>query len=228
MGLAVGDIDNDGDLDIYSTNINLGVLYVNDGTGTFQNEAQARGVGSWGPDLTIGWGTCFEDFDLDGDQDLAFVAIGDAFGHLYENDGTGFFGDVTAGSGMELRGFGLIPFDYDHDGDRDLLLSRMGSLVLYENHATDQKDKHWLLVELEGTQSNRDGIGARIELTTQDGATQTRHILSGYSYQCGPPKDAHFGLGRNTRVKELVVTWPNGKVTRRGPFIADRYLTIVE
>ncbi len=228
MGLAVVDFDNDGDLDIYSTNINYGVLYVNDGTGTFQDQAALHGVASWGPDLTIGWGTCFEDFDLDGDQDLAFVAIGDAFGHLYENDGKGFYTDVTIGSGLELRGFGLIPFDYDHDGDRDLLVSRLGEIALYENNATDQTDRHWLVINLEGTQSNRDGIGARIELTTPDGAVQVRHILSGYSYQCGPPRNAHFGLGQNLRVEQLVVRWPNGKVTRRGPFVADRYLTLVE
>ncbi|MEE8467972.1 MAG: CRTAC1 family protein [Planctomycetota bacterium] len=228
MGLAVGDIENDGDLDIYSTNINFGVLYVNDGTGTFKNEAFTRGVGGWGLDTTIGWGTCFDDFDLDGDQDLAFVAVGQAFGHLYENDGKGYFGDVTAGSGMQLRGFGLIPFDYDHDGDRDLLISRLGELVLYENQATDRTNRHWLVIELEGTQSNRDGIGARIELITPDGARQMRQILSGYSYQCGPPKDAHFGLGLSTRVKQLVVHWPSGKVTSLGPFVADRYMTIVE
>ena len=75
MGVAVGDIENDGDLDIYSTNIGIGVLYVNDGTGHFSNDALAHGVGSWGFPPPTGWGTVFGDFDNDLDNVLVRTAV---------------------------------------------------------------------------------------------------------------------------------------------------------
>lgn len=228
MGCAMGDIENDGDLDLYSTNINVGVLYVNDGTGTFKNEANQRGVGGWGLDLTIGWGTCFADFDLDRDQDLVFVAYGVGKGHCYLNDGLGYFTDVTVGSGLDLRGHGLIPFDYDRDGDEDLLVAKSKGLALFENHATDDPDRHWVVVTLEGTTSNRDGVGSKVVVTTRDGTIQTRFIVAGYSYLNGPPLTAHFGLGDTDQITKLEITWPTGQVQTYGPLKGDQYLHFVE
>jgi hypothetical protein len=231
MGLAVGDIENDGDLDIYSTNINAGVLYVNDGAGHFQNEAAIRGVGGWGPGTCIGWGAAFVDLDHDGDQDLVFVGYGDNVGKLYENDGTGHFTAVDpAVHGMLLRGHGLIPFDYDRDGDQDLLVLRTGQMLpsLYENQETHTSARHWLRVTLEGTTSNRDGVGARLELDLPDGRTMVRQVMNGYSFKSGPPVDAHFGLDDQASVQELRVRWPSGQVTTLGPFAADRTLHVVE
>lgn len=230
MGLAVGDIDNDGDLDIYSTNINIGVLYVNDGAGHFTNEASSRGVFSWGPGTTIGWGTAFGDLDMDRDQDLCFVAYGNAPGHIYENDGTGHFADRSADNPeLLLRGHGLIPFDYDLDGDLDLLVMRSGPSApsLYENQA-ENAGKHWLQISLRGTSSNREGVGARIDLTCRDGVKQTRYVMTGTSFRSALPTKVHFGLGPFSKVRRLVVTWPSGQVTEMAAVDTDQHLLIVE
>ncbi len=230
MGLAVGDPDNDGDLDMYSTNINIGVMYINDGTGNFSNQAGQRGVQSWGQQTLVGWGTAFADLDLDGDQDLAFVGYGQGVGRLYENDGTGYFTDQSMGSPtVQMSGHGLIPFDYDRDGDLDLFIVRkaMASMAMYENLAADG-GKHWLQVSLVGDDSNSAGVGARIELTLDDGSQQTRHVMHGTSFRSALDTKVHFGLDDFDTVRRLVVRWPSGQVTELAGVEADRHLEIAE
>ena len=232
MGLSVGDFDNDGDFDIYSTNINEGVLYVNDGQGTFQNEAGSRGCAVYQSGFgaaVIGWGTAFVDFDHDRDLDIVVTAYGEP-GHLFENDGTGHYQRVTNSSGMtELLGHGLVPFDYDNDGDVDVLLMRTGLQLptLYENR-TVMPDRHWLTIELEGTRSNRNGVGARIEVHTPDGVRMTRNIMAGSSFKSGPPMNAHFGMGNAIRARQIRVFWPSGTVQTMRKVLVDRVLRIVE
>lgn len=233
MGVAVGDIDNDGDLDMYSTNINYGVLYVNDGNGVFVDDSFNRNCKTWGFDTLVGWGTAFCDFDHDGDMDLTFVGYGpNNYGRLYENDGAGFFTTVDpAVHGMQLRGHALIPFDYDRDGDQDVLILRRGTQLpaLYANQEIDSASgRHWLRVTLEGTASNRDGIGARVEVDLADGRSLVRQIINGYSFKSGPPIDAHFGLDDQAAVQELRVIWPAGTVTTLANVPSDQHLHIVE
>jgi len=212
MGLAVGDIENDGDLDIYSTNIATGVLYVNDGVGNFTQEQGMRGVSAW-PGFPIGWGTAFVDFDLDMDEDLVFVAGGSSPGLIYSNDGDGYFTDQTVGSGLYLKGHGLVPFDFDRDGDQDFIMWRTGNgrPRLYRNDTFGNKTRNWLVVRPvgNGTTTPVDGVGARVRVSA-GGVTQTRHILAGYSFKSGPPMEAHFGLGSNGLVDRIEVTWPDG------------------
>ncbi|MFT5050010.1 MAG: hypothetical protein ACI8QZ_001403 [Chlamydiales bacterium] len=232
MGLAIGDMDNDGDLDLYSTNINQGVLYVNNGDDTFQDEAYARGCASWdsGFGTIIGWGTSFADFDNDRDLDLLFVARSKP-GHLFRNLGGGNFARYTNAGGLQdrLGGHGLVVFDYDRDGDEDFLVMRSGVLQpgLYEN-TTERAGRHWLSVELEGTRSNRDGVGARIELHTPDGERLTRVITAGSSFKSGPPMNAHFGLGDAVRARQIRVFWPSGVIQTLRGVAVDRVLRIVE
>lgn len=225
MGLAIGDMDNDGDLDIYSTNIGTGVLYVNDGSGNFTNEAGLRGAAGWAPNA-IGWGTQWMDVDLDRDQNLAFVAIGPpgVHGEAYLNDGTGYFTNVTATAGIELRGLGMIAFDYDKDGDLDVLATRLQSLVLYDSLATDTPNRHWVAITLEGTTSNRNAIGTRIELETPDGTIQTKHVVAGASYMNGTSLVQHFGLGDSDQITSLKIRWPDGSVDTLGSMTGDQYL----
>jgi len=228
MGLAVADIDFDGDLDIYSTNIYGGVLYMNNGAGVFTNRAANRGVASY---IGTGWGVTFTDFDHDRDVDLCFVVQG-ASGQLFANNGSGFFMNATAGTNLVLTGLCLIPFDLDLDGDQDLLAaSNAGYPVLYENRSP-LAGKHWLTVQLEGTASNRDAIGARVEATVGDSTSGTvtliRPIQSNSSFVAGPPKEAHFGLGATRRVEHLRVLWPSGAVTEAWSVRADRYLKLTE
>jgi hypothetical protein len=230
MGVAVGDIENDGDLDIYSTNIGIGVLYVNDGSGHFSNDALAHGVGSWGFPPPTGWGTIFGDFDHDRDQDLVFVAYG-APGFFYENDGQGqFIRRIGANLGLDLLAHGLLGFDYDRDGDLDLLvLPRSGSQTprLYDNRSPGLAGRHCHVVDPVGVYSNRDGVGARVEVTVGD-VTMTRVVLAGESFHSGPPMLAHFGLGDAAVADEVRVTWPSGIVQVLEDVAADRYLEVVE
>lgn len=229
MGLAVGDIENDGDLDIYSTNIAEGILYVNDGTGVFTSEAQQRGCGHWnGTPLPIGWGTAFLDLDHDADQDLVFVAE-QSPGRIYRNDGTGYFNNDTAGSGVVLSGHGLVPFDYDRDGDIDLVTYTVAAspIRLWRNRTPALSGNHWLTVELVGNPSNRDGVGAKV-LAITGSVTQTRAVMAGYSFKAGPPINAHFGLGAHAVVDEVRILWPSGRVQHLYNVAADRYIEVVE
>lgn len=231
MGLAIGDPDNDGDLDIYSTNINIGVLYENSGFGNFNNTAASWGVSSFsepGPGSAIGWGTAFVDFDHDGFEDLVVIANGET-GDLYRNTGFRGFEEVTAGSGLQLSGHSLLPFDYDKDGDQDLLLLAgfETHAKLYENTTPILAHRHWLSIQLEGTLSNREGVGARIQVTA-GGNTMTRAILCGYSFKAGPPTLAHFGLGGATSATEIRIEWPSGTIQTLTDVPVDRYLKITE
>lgn len=224
MGLAIGDIENDGDLDIYSTNIIQGVLYVNNGSGVFHDRANARGVQTF---PGVGWGTAFVDLDHDLDQDLVFVSQNSP-GFLFENNGLGFFTNSTAGSDLQLDGHGLIPFDYDLDGDIDLLtLDVVGTPRLFENQTPVLADRHWLIVRPHGVLSNRDGVGARVEVTVGD-VTMTRVILAGYSFFSGPPMEAHFGLGSSPVADTIKVTFTSGRELVAHNVAVDRYIEINE
>jgi len=200
---------------------------MNDGTGRLTNQAVARGVqfnGHYG----VGWGAIFGDLDHDMDLDLAFVTTNIPWGSLFENDGSGHFSDVTAGSELWLQGRGLALFDYDRDGDLDLLKGDLdGGPILYENVTPVLGERHWLIVELSGVESNLAGIGARVQARAA-GVTQTREILSADSFLTGPPKYAHFGLGAAARVERLQIEWPSGATQILRDVEADRYLTVVE
>ncbi len=230
MGLAVGDFDNDLDLDLYSTNINIGVLYVNDGAGNFVDEAAQRGCRSFANGaVAIGWGTNFVDLENDGDLDLTVIPTGTGTGNFFMNDGSGQFTDVTVATGIELKGYSIIDFDFDKDGDQDLIAMGNGDLnspKFYLNNQTTTN--HWLVVELEGTLSNRDAIGAQVVVRTPDGSAQLRAMMAGHSYRTGTPKTLHFGLGDQSIVSEVEVRWPSGQVTRLTPFVANRYIKVVE
>jgi hypothetical protein len=229
MGLAVGDIENDGDLDIYSTNIAEGILYVNDGTGVFTSDAGGHGVGHWsGNPAPIGWGTAFVDLDHDQDQDLAFVAE-QSPGRVYKNDGTGHFNNDTPGSGLNMQGHGLVPFDYDKDGDVDLMsyTTVAGPIRLFRNNTPALATNKWLTVELTGTTSNRDGVGAKVYVVTGS-LTQVRAVMAGYSFKAGPPVNAHFGLGVNAVVDEVRIVWPTGAVQHLYNVAANQYLHVTE
>ncbi|MFQ5491435.1 MAG: ASPIC/UnbV domain-containing protein, partial [Phycisphaerae bacterium] len=203
------------------------VLYTNDGLGVLSNVSAARGVEYNGYN-GIGWGTVFGDLDHDMDLDLTFVTTYDPWGSLFENDGAGYFTDVTAGSNLYLQGRGLVLFDFDRDGDLDMLKGDLdGNPVLYENVTPGLATRHWLIVKLTGVESNLAGIGARIQVTA-GAVTMTREILSTYSFLTGPPKYAHFGLGATATVDRIDIEWPSGAVQSLRDVSADRYLTVAE
>lgn len=231
MGLAIGDPDGDGDFDLYSTNINVGVFYENDGAGNFTNTANQHGINSFNQGLStcVGWGTAFADYDLDGDEDL--IAVG-AFGlgELFENDGTGHFAKVSNGAGITLIGRSLVNFDFDKDGDLDIMVAYAGSNQtprLYENVSAVAENHHWLRVQPFGVQSNGRGLGAHVEIVVR-GVSIHRAVVAGNSFKSGFPYEAHFGLGMSTVVDEVRVYWPSGLTTVMTDVPADRTLRVVE
>ena len=244
MGAAWGDYDNDGLFDLFVTNFadEYNALYKNEGGGFFADVSFAAGTGA-APAELVSWGTGFFDYDNDGDRDL-FVANGHTYpqadlprvnssyeqgNSLFENRG-GRLVEVAAaaGAGFALRRVsrGTSFADYDGDGDIDLfVLNLNGPPALLRNDG--DHGNHYLLVRTVGTKSNRDGIGARVIIST-GGQTQHAEVQSGGSYLSHSDLRLHFGLGKAERVDRLEVRWPSGAVQVLNDIAADQVLTIVE
>ncbi|HVG54105.1 MAG TPA: CRTAC1 family protein [Vicinamibacterales bacterium] len=244
MGTDAADYDGDGLLDLVVTNLDFESFSLFRGLGNrlFAYATPESGIGAATLPF-VGFGTVFLDFDNDGLTDLAF-----ANGHmldnasqfragathaqrnlLFRNMGMRRFADVTAASGpgfaIEKVSRGLAAGDIDNDGDLDLLVTNNGQSVdLLRN---DGSPGHALLVRLIGTQSNRDGIGARLRLTA-DARTQVREVKAGSSYLGQNDLRQHFGLGPATRVDRLEVRWPSGRLDVVRDIPADQILTIRE
>jgi len=237
MGSAIADFNGDGLLDWFVTAINdpadpCGTnrcnwnasgnrLYLNNGDRTFTDVTDLAGVrdGGWG------WGTTFFDYDNDGDLDLVMTngmispsefakPFSDDPIRLWRNDGTGRFTEVAQEEGLNDTGAGkgLLTFDYDLDGDLDLfIVNNAGHPKLYRNDV-ENGNAH-LMVHMEGTRSNRDGIGAFVTLIADPGADpQTRYVTGGdTTYLSQSDLTVHFGLGpRASSIYQLIIDWPSG------------------
>ncbi len=231
MGVAVGDYNNDGYFDFYTTNtpnptggLPGNLLGHNHGNMIFTEKASDVGVSM----DEICWGANFFDADNDGDLDLYVAAMdSDDTDRLYLNDGTGNFLDGTVGSGIEdlYRSFGSAVGDFDNDGDLDLfIVNDNGSNRLMRN---DSVIGNWLKVELQGTESNRDAVGARLIATT-GALAQHREVRAGESYLSQDSLIQHFGFGATTVVDQLEIRWPSGQVQFFNNVSTNQTLDIVE
>ncbi|RED98417.1 FG-GAP-like repeat-containing protein [Marinoscillum furvescens] len=217
MGIAYGDPNNDGQFDMYISDIISSAFYLNNGDGTYTDAAEALDIWETG----WAWGTEFFDFDHDADEDLFVVNgfVSAAENYLYENhldSDTLRFSNATTTWGLEREGNanGLAVFDYDNDGDQDVLISNSDDIMhFYENTLLQDStpaNKGWLQLWLEGSQSNRSAIGTRLELTTDQGV-QHRYF-TGADFMAQNLKPVHFGLGTATQITQLKITWPLGGV----------------
>lgn len=241
MGIAIGDYNRDGWQDYFFTNIGRAMLCENR-EGLFEDVTARANVDYAKVPLTdktaITWGCNFVDYDLDGWLDL-FVAAG-PLRHtdlnntqpnlLFRNDKNGeTFTDVSATSGVDnpLPGRTSIFGDYDGDGDPDLYLVNYGNdSFLFRNE--NASGNHFLIVELQGTRSNRDGIGAKLRLTMPDGAAQYQETHSGSSLGGGDDLAAYFGLGKDLAAKSLQIRWPSGILQTLNDIDANQRLKVVE
>ncbi|MEM9055896.1 MAG: CRTAC1 family protein, partial [Pseudomonadota bacterium] len=241
MGAAVGDYDNDGDLDWFVTAIAAaGVpqdngfdgnrLYRNDGGGRFDDVTDAAGVriGGWG------WAACFADFDNDGWLDLFHVNgwYDDRFAtlpaRLFMADGNGGFDERALAVGLttDRQGRGVVCADLDRDGDIDLFIANNQNVAeLYENRLASAAN--WLTVQLRGAGGNTQGVGARV-IVSADGVQQLREVRIGSHFVSQTVAEAHFGLGAAARVSRLEVVWPGGERTELTDVAVNRVLVIAE
>ncbi|MEM1044102.1 MAG: FG-GAP-like repeat-containing protein [Bacteroidota bacterium] len=224
-GVVWFDFDNDGWLDLFVANMPTSQssdgsngLFRNNGDGTFTDVAAAAGVA--GPADESGWNATVADFDNDGWQDL-FVANQPGPSRLYRNNADGTFSDITAESGLPtLNGVEVTSGDVDRDGWPDLYVP---DLLFYNDGGTNG----WLSVDLTGTASNRDGIGARVEVTAGN-LQMVREITAGGGFVSqSHGLHAHFGLGTATSA-DITVRWPSGAVETIMGVAANQRITVVE
>ncbi len=244
MGLAAGDFNRDGLLDLAKTHFadDVPALYRNLGKGLFEDDAVAAGLGV--QNRHVQWGAGLEDFDNDGLADLMIVT-----GHVYpeiervlaqyphrgprllfRNRNGSTFEDVGPASGPGIAALhssrGAAFGDVDNDGDVDALVMNMNeppSLLRNDARTTG----NWIRVQLRGTTSNRAAIGATV-IVTAAGRKQARVVASQSSYYSHGDLRLHFGLGDARQVDEIEVRWPNGAVERLAGVATRRTVSIVE
>jgi hypothetical protein len=244
MGIAIGDYDHNGTMDIFKTNFagDTSTLYANTGNGLCEDRTFAGGIGlntRW-----LGWGTSFVDLDNDGWLDL-FLTNGHVYPEvrqlkteagyeqrkvIYRNLGNGRFADITEQLGPPVTdpkaGRGAAFGDLDDDGQIDVAIANVNDLPdLYRLNGN--KANHWVTLKLVGTSSNRNAIGARVHCVS-GGVEQWQEVRGGGSYLSQNDFRVHFGLGAATRVDRLEVRWPNGNEQSWQNLDVDRFHTLTE
>ncbi len=247
MGIDAGDLDNDGDEDLFVTNwlAQMNILYVNTGGGLFEDRKAASGLGP--PSLAkTGFGTGWFDFDNDTFLDLLAVngsvstieaqARGrDPFplkmrNTLYRNTGNGRFEDVTAraGRGLELADVsrGAAFGDIDNDGDGDVVIgTATGPTRLLVNDTGNTN--HWLGLRLI-TSLGRDALGARVAIVGKSGGVLWRRARADGSYASANDPRVLAGLGSDAGPVSVRVQWPNGRTEEWTSVAVDRWITLKE
>ena len=243
MGADARDIDDDGRPDIFHTALRLETMPVlrNEGGNAFEDVTASSGVAA----LVLsrsGWANAVVDFNNDGRKDL-FVCAGGVMdprgrwrdlvlqtNFVLANLGGMRFADATAGAGPEFstkkaahRGgaFG----DLDDDGRVDAVVTDLdGPIEVWRN--VSPSPNHWLGILAVGVRSNRDGVGARVKVTTRS-ATLHNHVNTAVGYGGASDRRVHFGLGKEDRAR-VEITWPSGVVQTLNDVAADQVLIVRE
>ena len=245
MGVDAADYDGSGypSLIIGNFSNEMMALYHNEGNGLFIDEAPRSALGR-GTLLTLTFGCFFFDYDLDGWLDV-FAANGHVADdieqvqsrvtyaqrpQLFHNDGRGRFEEIVDEAGDALQqpmvARGAAYADYDNDGDLDILMtSNGGAPRLLRNDGGNTNNL--LRVKTVGTESNRDGIGARVEVTVA-GQSRWQMVKTGSSYASQSEVPLTFGLGNETSEERLRVSWPSGQIDEVTGLAANEFLVIAE
>ena len=249
MGVDAGDYDLDGDLDLCQSNLGPEYIWMRDGDSYQQvvntDKFAETGIiaGTRGAIQTT-WVCEWFDYDNDVDLDL-FLSAGTVDFYIsardnvmYLNsgnwsDGEGNFVDVLHEVGLftsaqeKTQGAGVA--DFDNDGDLDLLLGNSNQPIrLFENLANEQvPDRHWIILDLVGIESNRQGVGAFVQVTGEDNVKQNTilYACSG-SFGCSDER-LHFGLGSSEKIS-VKIWWPSGNVDEYTDMKVDRIVTLYE
>ncbi len=247
MGIAAGDYENNGSIDLVNTvfSDDTNVVFRNDGKGNFEDVSRQTGLGA--PTMPfVGFGDGFLDYDNDGWKDF-FVANGHVYPQadehpewgmsyaqrplLFRNEGNGHFTLVPAVEGTGLAalcvGRGSAFGDLFNDGRMDVIINCLdGPPLLLRNVLTDHH--HWVEIQLVGgAKSPRDAVGTTVYLTTE-GVRQRGDVLSGGSYLSSNDMRVHFGLGNATKVEQVEIHWPSGSVEMVKLPSVDRIFTVTE
>jgi hypothetical protein len=251
MGIALGDADNDGDEDLFVTNIagETHVLYLNDGAGNFEDARTRSGLAAATASMT-GFGTGWIDYDNDGRLDL-FLANGAVNiieaergeqvpyrqrSQLFHNEGGGRFREVSAEAGaffdrlMVARGVAFG--DLDNDGDVDMVVTTNNgpAIVLLNQTCAPGRPapdgRHWIEIALRSQDGRRMITGARVGVVRDGQPTLWRRARTDGSYLSASDGRVHAGLGDHPRIDRIVVQWPDGVTESFTDVAADRLVTL--
>ncbi|MDE0398034.1 MAG: CRTAC1 family protein [Candidatus Poribacteria bacterium] len=242
MGVDCGDYNSDGWLDLIVANSEKATLYKNE-EGLFFADATAESQLQQPTLPFVGFSPLFLDYDNDGHLDL-FCANGhpqdvieilmdhETYAQrdqMFQNRGDGTYADVSETAGVyftaALVGRAAATADYDNDGDTDIVIMNSNQrAVLLRNDGGNANN--WIGLKLVGSQRNRDGIGAKVTVSTAD-MTQMREVKSGSSYASGSDTRLLFGLGENQRVEKITIVWQGGTTQVLKDVAINQTLTIV-
>ena len=242
MGADGRDVDNDGHPDIFETAM-IGEtmpFYRNLGDNLFEDKTLVSTLATTTISKT-GWSNGIFDLNNDGWKDL-FAAFGDVMdpqgafrdrvpqaNGIFVNLRNGKFADATSTAGpisaRKAVHRGSACGDINNDGRIDVVGTSLdGPIEIWKNVSPAQN--HWILINTVGTKSNRDGMGTKLKVVTASG-TQYNHVNTTVGYGCASDKRLHFGLGKDTLIKEMTVTWPSGTVQKLENIETDQILRSV-
>ena len=242
MGVACGDSNRDGLIDLAVTNFysESTSLFLNLGHGLFADRTAAVGLAAPSRYL-LGFGAAFLDADNDGQLDLMT-----ANGHvndmrpqfpfqmtaqLFRGESDGRLTDVTSLAGVPFQqlhvGRGLAVGDLDNDGRVDAVMVAQNEPLVYFHNRTESVSGHFVTIQLEGTKSNRDGVGAVVTIKA-GGKQQVRQRFGGGSYQSASDHRLHFGLAKSERIESVDVHWPSGQIDHYENLPVDKFYRFKE